>query len=68
MQLVENGPVTSSYPRLESHDEMSNPDDRHIGRYDDSDWSRENPNRAIGKEVSRTGTTCAEYCPYIKVT
>ena len=68
IQPFESGPVTSSYPRLESHDETSNPDDRHIGRYDDSDWSRENPNRAFGKEVSRTGTTCAEYCPYIKVT
>ena len=53
---------------LESHGGTSNPDDRQIGRYDDSDWSRENPNRAFGKEVSRTGTTCAEYCPYIKVT
>ena len=68
IQPFESVPVTSSYPRLESHDEASNPDDRHIGRYDDSDWSRENPNRALGKEVSRTGTTCAEYCPYIKVT
>ena len=68
IQPFESGPVTSSYPRLESHDETSNPDDWHIGRYDDSDWSRENPNRAFGKEVSRTGTTCAEYCPYIKVT
>ena len=46
----------------------SNPDDRQIGRYDDSDWSRKNPNLAFGKEVSRTGMTCAEYCPYIKLT
>ena len=68
IQPFESGPVTSSYSRLESHDETSNPDGRHIGRNDDSDWSSENPNRAFGKEVSRTGTTCAEYCPYIKVT
>ena len=36
--------------------------------YDDSDWSRRNPNRALGMEVSRTGTTCAEYCAYIRAT
>ena len=68
IQPFKNGPVTSSYPRLESNDETSNTDDQNIGRYDDSDWSRKNPNRALGKEVSRTGTTCAEYGPYIKVT
>ena len=48
--------------------ETSNPDDRQIGRYDDSDWSRKNPNRSFGKEISRNGTKCAEYCPHIKVT
>ena len=68
IQPFENGPVTSSYPRFESHGETLNTDDQNIGRYDDSDWSRENPNRALGKEVSRTGTTCAEYGPYIKAT
>ena len=68
IQWLESGPVTSSYPRFESHDETSNPDDWHIGRSDDSDWSRENPNRVFGKEISRTGTTCVEYCPYIKET
>ena len=36
--------------------------------YDDSDWSRRNPNRALGMEVFRTGTTCAEYCAYIRAT
>ena len=68
IQPLRSGLVTYSYPQLESHGGTSNPDDRQIGRYDDSDWSRENPNRAFGKEVSRTGMTCAEYCPYIKVT
>ena len=62
IQPLQSSPVTSSYG------ETSNPDDRQIGRYDDCDWSRENPNRAFGKEVSRTGTMCTEYCPYIKVT
>ena len=68
IQPLGSGPVTSSYPQLESHGGTSNTDDRQIGRYDNSDWSRENPNRAFGKEVSRTGTTCGEYCLYIKVT
>ena len=68
IQSLESGPVTSGYPRFESHGETSNPEDRHIGRYDDSDWSRENPNWAFGKGVSRTGTTCGEYCAYIKET
>ena len=36
--------------------------------YDDSDWPRRNPNRALGMNVSRTGTTCAEYCAYIRAT
>ena len=47
IQPLGSGPVTSSYPQLESHGGTSNPDDRQIGRYDDSDWSRENPNRAF---------------------
>ena len=66
IQPLGSGSVASSYPQLESHGGTSNPEDRQIGRYDDSDWSRENPNRAFGKEVSRTGTTCAEYCHNIK--
>ena len=37
-----------------------------MGRYDDADWFKENPNRAVGMEISRTETTCSEYCPYIK--
>ena len=40
IQPLGSGPVTSSYPQLESHGGTSNPDDRQIGRYDDSDWSR----------------------------
>ena len=36
-----------------------------MSRYDDADWFKENPNRAVGREVSRTGTTCTNYCPYI---
>ena len=59
VQLLGGGPETSSYPRLESHGGTSNPDELQIGGYDDSDWSKKNPNRAFGMEVSRTGTTCA---------
>ena len=68
IQPLGSGPETSSYPRFESHRGTSDSDDRQIGRYDDSDWFKENPNRAVGMEVSRTGMTGAEYCPYIKVT
>ena len=68
IQPLESGPETSGYPRFESHGGMSDSDDRQIGRYCDSDWFKENPNRTVGMEVSRTGMTCAEYCPYIKVT
>ena len=68
IQPSENGPVTSSYPWLESHDEKLNTDDQNMGRCDDSDWSRKNTNRVLRKEVSRTGTTCTEYGPYIKAT
>ena len=66
VQTPGRGPEISSYPPLESHDGTSNSGDRQIGRYDDADWLKENPNRAVGLEVSRTETTCAEYCPYIK--
>ena len=68
IQPLGSGPETSSYPRLESHGGTSDSDDQQIGRYDDSDWFKENPNRAVGMEVSRTGMTCAEYCSYIQVT
>ena len=68
IQPLGSGPETSSYPRFESHGGTSDSDDRQIGRYDDSDWFKENLNRAVGMEVSRTGMTYAEYCPYIKVT
>ena len=66
VQTPRTGPEISSYPRLESHDGRSNSGDRRMGRYDDADWFKENLNRAVGREVSRTGTTCAEYCPHIK--
>ena len=66
VQTHRTGPGMSSYPRLESHDGRSNSGDRRMSRYDDADWFKENPNRAVGREVSRTGTTCADYCPYIK--
>ena len=66
VQTPGSDPEISSYPRLESDDGWSNSGDRRMGRYDDADWFKENPNRAVGMEVSRTETTCAEYCPYIK--
>ena len=50
VQTPGSGPEIASYPRLESHDGTSNSGDRQMGRY----------------EVSRTETTCSEYCPYIK--
>ena len=68
IQLLGSGPEKSSYPLFESYGGTSDSDDRQIGRYDDSYWFKENPNRAVGMEVSRTGMTCTEYCPYIKVT
>ena len=66
VQMPRTGPEMSSYPRLESHDGRSNSGDRQMSRYEDADWFKENPNRAVGREISRTGTTCADYCPYIK--
>ena len=68
IQPLGSGPVASNYPRFDSHDGALDSDDRRIGRYDDSDWFKKNPNRAVRMEVSRTGMTCAEYCAYIKVT
>ena len=61
LEPVQKCPVT-----LESHDGRSNSGDRRMSRYDDADWFKENPNRVVGREVFRTGTTCADYCPYIK--
>ena len=52
IQPLGSGPETSNYPRFESHGGTSDSDDRQIGRYDDSDWFKENPNRAVGMEVS----------------
>ena len=49
IQPLGSGLETSSYPQLESHGGTSNPDDRQIGRYDDSDWSREKPNQGVRK-------------------
>ena len=66
VQTSRTGPEMSSYPRLKSNDGRSNSGDRRMSRYDDADWFKENPNRAVGREVSRTRTTCVEYCPYIK--
>ena len=53
-QTPGSSPEVASYPRLESDD-----------GYDDAYWFKENPNRAVGMEISRTETTCSEYCPYI---
>ena len=57
VQTPRTGPEMSSYPRLESHDGRSNSGDRRMSRYEDADWFKENPNRVVGREVSRTGTT-----------
>ena len=66
VQTPRTGTEKSSYPRFESHDGRSNSDDRQMSRYEDANWFKENPNRAAGRNVSRTGTTCEDYCPYIK--
>ena len=55
VQTPRTGPEMSSYPRLELHDRRSNSGDQRMSRYDDADWFKENPNRAVGREVSRTG-------------
>ena len=65
IQPLGSGPETSSSPRFESHGGTSDSDDRQIGRYDDSDWFKGNPNRTVGMNVSRTGMMCADYGPYI---
>ena len=54
VQTPGSGPEIASYPRLESDDGTSNSGDRQMGRYDDADWFKENPNRAVGMEISRT--------------
>ena len=66
VQTPKTGPEMSSYPRLESHDGRSNTGDKRMSRYEDADWFKENPNRAVGREISRTGTKCVDSCPYIK--
>ena len=65
VETTRTGPELSSYPRLESHNGRTNSDDRWRSRYEDADWFKENPNRAVSRKVSRTGTTCVDYCPYI---
>ena len=65
VEMTIAGPELSSYPRLMSHNGRTNSDDRWRSRYEDADWFKENPNWVVGREVSRTGTTCMDYCPYI---
>ena len=55
VQIPGSGPEVASYPRLESDN-----------GYGDAYWFKGNPNWAVGMEISRTETTCSEYCPYIK--
>ena len=59
IQPLGSGPVASSYPQLESHGGTSKADDRQIGRYDDSDWSRENPTTICRLIYTLTGHTDA---------